>query len=129
MSKMNETTTGAGPTAGPWRVVGEEWIKADATHGRGGECCVVAQAVSGTDSVSLAERDANARLIAASPTMLQALRAAKKALADILDNHPDVWPTGGLKEAQTPERRAWRKRIEGYRDAARAAIRAAELKP
>jgi len=64
-------------------------------------------------------------LHAAAPELLAALIEAKKALADILDNHPDVWPTGGKKDAQTPERRAWRTKIEGYRDAARAAIRAA----
>ena len=72
-----------------------------------------------------AQEIATARLIAEAPAMLQALEAAKKALADILDNHPDVWPAGGKKDALTPERRAWRSKIEGYRDAARAAIQKA----
>ena len=120
MSKMNETTTGAGPTPGPWRVVG-----GPADDYQDGAYEIVGD--DGGVAVAHVCRDnGDAALLAAAPTMLQALRAAKKALADILDNHPDVWPTGGLKEAQTPERRAWRKRIEGYRDAARAAIRAAE---
>ena len=79
----NTLATGAGPTPGPWRVVGEDWIEADAKHGRGGECCVVAQAVSGTDSVSLAERDANARLIAASPALLAALSNAAHRIGQL----------------------------------------------
>ena len=121
--ERSDTPTGAGPTPGPWiKHAFEGGINiADST--KNWDVCIITKRYSPPNAMA-----ANARLIAAAPTMLQALQAAKKALADILDNHPDVWPAGGLKEAQTPERRAWRKRIEGYRDAARAAIRAAEGK-
>ena len=137
-SVADATTTGAGPTPGPW----EAYTFRDSEDTRAARVRVIRPETPGVkanpdichvyaigdDGRPGGEMEANAQLIAAAPDLLAALQAAKKALADILDNHPDVWPTGGLKEAQTPERRAWRKRIEGYRDAARAAIRAAEGK-
>ena len=59
------------------------------------------------------------------PATLAALAEAKRGLTDILDNHPDVWPSMGIKANQTPERKIWRDKIKGFNDAARTAIAAA----
>ena len=70
MSKTNETTTGAGPTAGPWE--NNKWNSEEhQISAKGGTIALVSHSHS---LVSESEADANARLIAAAPTMLAALR-------------------------------------------------------
>ena len=102
MSKTNETPTGAGPTAGPWRVVG-----GPADDYQDGAYEIVGD--DGAVAVAHVCRDnGDAALLAASPTMLAAL----KAIA--LHCRPD-----GLEE--------WAAKAKSYPlELARAAIRAAE---
>ena len=109
MNKTNETTTGAGPTAGPWHRcgidgAGHEWVSA------GGPVPIAHIYPQGAAEENRRVVTANARLIAAAPTMLAAL----KAIA--LHCRPD-----GLEE--------WAAKAKSYPlELARAAIRAAEGK-
>ena len=69
-----------------------------------------------------ARADQMLRFANAAPDLLEAMKAAQSGLANILDNHPDVWPPHGIKGTLSNERQGWREKIEQYRDAARAAI-------
>jgi len=82
---------------------------------------------------SESERVANAKLIAQAPQLRQdradllaALARSARNFADILDNHPAVWPAKGRKDALTPEERACRDKIDGFKTEARAALARAE---
>jgi hypothetical protein len=64
--------------------------------------------------------DANARLIAAAPELLEELRNCVRHNADILDNC--LFPAHGLKANLTPEQSLWREKIKKWNTEARAAI-------
>ena len=71
-------------------------------------------------------QEANARLLAAAPELLDELEAARKALANILDNCPYFFPAYGLKASLTPEQAKWREIVEPASKRARDAIRKAK---
>ena len=76
MSKTNETTTGAGPTAGPWHRcgidgAGHEWVSA------GGPVPIAHIYPQGAAEENRRVVTANARLIAAAPDLLAALKTAE----------------------------------------------------
>jgi len=114
MSKTNETTTGAGPTAGPWRAVAptverrKDVFASVRTNSDGAHGFPTCEFEIMADGYKNSEAAANARLIAAAPTMLAALQAIA------LHCRPD-----GLEE--------WAAKAKSYPlELARAAIRAAE---
>ena len=80
MSKTNETTTGAGPTAGPWRAVAptierrKDVFASVHTNSDGAHGFPTCEFEIMADGYKNSEAAANARLIAAAPTMLAALR-------------------------------------------------------
>ena len=64
----------------------------------------------------------NANLIASAPDLLAELDAARKAIADALDNTPYLFPPQGKADLLSPEQSAWRAKLQLASKAARAAV-------
>jgi hypothetical protein len=74
----------------------------------------------------VAEGEANARLIAAAPELLGALKQLRRETARMLDNMPYLFPANGRTEDMTDEQRSWRLVVAAMRKQASSAIDAAE---
>lgn len=67
-------------------------------------------------------QEANARLMASAPELLRELEAARKVIADALDNMPYLFPAKGIKASLTPEQSAWREKLQAASKSARTTI-------
>jgi len=114
------TTIKAAATSGPWltsRYNGGDY--AVYAVGRSQDVALIRDNGDGTT-------EHNAILIAAAPDLLKALKDARKAIADILDNCPYFFPSRGDCSLLSDEQKAWRAKVATGSVAARAAIAAAE---
>ena len=124
--KQTQTKADAAPakgqhTPGPWYTRHGQVSSENSAHG-----CTIANCNRTAKGIPDAEVEANARLIAFAPDLLAALARSARNFADILDNHPAVWPAKGRTWALTPEEWAWREKIAGFKTEARAALARAE---
>lgn len=89
MNKTKETTTGAGPTAGPWRAVAptverrKDVFASVRTNSDGAHGFPTCEFEIMADGYKNSEAAANARLIAASPALLAALSNAAHRIGQL----------------------------------------------
>jgi hypothetical protein len=90
---MNTTEQKTKHTLGPWQVKGGRWgyeIQTPEPNKQGALTIVASQSTAHRDGD---ENDANARLIAAAPEMLEALQAVADAYQRMFDVMPVAWQT------------------------------------
>src|ERR1035437_6697353 len=121
MSNTSEATAGhtAGFTPGPW-VTGARMTSVQVWPKAWNAALIIADCDAQHAPDSEGERVANARLIAASPMLLEALRESVRHYADILDNC--LFPAHGFPATLTPEHAAWRAKVKGWKEQVKAAI-------
>jgi hypothetical protein len=120
MKTKTETKTETKHTPGPWRVsegmTPDTLLVRDDEHG----IAQVWAAYRPDGPLEVGTKEANARLIAAAPELLEELRNCVRHNADILDNC--LFPAHGLKANLTPEQALWREKIKKWNTETRAAI-------